>query len=117
MSTVILRMDSEKVHQTLESIDKKLEDKLQEIVNQTLEKVEQDSSLTDSKLLYYEANEIGLGAYNNLKAWSEKTFTTSPEKELAGAWINGCLYRFQGPRSIQKQIRQILQGDSTFKSE
>lgn len=108
MSTVILGMKSEAVHQILQSVDEQLEDQLQVTIDQTLEKVKNSISLEDSKYIFFQAHEIGIEAYNNLKLWSERTFITSPEKELAAAWIEGCLYRFEGPRSIQREIRQIL---------
>lgn len=108
MITAILGMKLAQVYQTFEAVDEQLEDKLQEVVAQTIEQVKQDPPQEDIENLFFQAHKIGLEAYNSLKSWSEITFTTSPEKELAKAWIHGCFYRFEGPRSIQKEIRQIL---------
>lgn len=108
MSTIFLGMRSDQVRHMFEEIDSQLESKLKEVITSTFEKVTKDTTPRDSNYVYYDAHEIVLEAFQTLKNWADSRFTTSPEKEIAIAWVQGSFYRFEGPRSIQKEIRQIL---------
>jgi hypothetical protein len=91
-----------------EEIDSQLESKAVEVIAATFERVRNDSTPRNPDYMHYDAYVIGLEAHETLKNWANRTFTTSPEKEIASAWVNGCIHRFHGPRSMQGEIHQIL---------
>lgn len=108
MGTVIYGMPSDLVRRNLEVIDDQLECEVGKVIQKTFDAIRKEHKVVAEDKLYSEARLISERAYSELKSWAEEQFTTSPEKELATAWVNGCAHRFFGPKSIQKDIRQVL---------
>ena len=109
MSSVFLGIKTDQLREIIEDVDAKAEEKVQQILNETLEKaIYAKRSYDNVDNLYFIANRMALAAYQSFQEWSAKTFTVSPAKELAIAWTNACYYRFSGAKSVQKAIREIL---------
>ncbi|HUD01445.1 MAG TPA: hypothetical protein VMR37_03905 [Rhabdochlamydiaceae bacterium] len=109
MSSIFLGMQPEQIRTILEDVDAQAEKKLEQTLAEALEKASKTKCLPgNSDNLYFVAGQIALAAFKDLENWAAQTFTATPSKELAMAWVNGSFHRFEGARSIQKEIRQIL---------
>ena len=109
MTTVFNGMKTDQIHRVMETVDSQAEEKLQEILAETIETAKKTviarGHIADP---YNDAYKISMAAFKKFEQWAAHTFTVSPLKETASAWVKGCSYRFDGPKSIQREIRQIL---------
>jgi hypothetical protein len=109
MTSIFVGMQTDQIHKMIETVDSLAEVKLQEVLKETIETAKKTVGLKGHiGDPYNVAYEIAMAAFNGLEQWAAYTFTDSPFKETATAWVRGCSYRFDGPRSIQSEIRQIL---------
>lgn len=109
MTAVFNGMNTNQIHEIIERVDTQAEKKLETILAATLETAKKTVLLKGHIAdPYNDAYKISMDAYEEFKKWAEHTFTTSPLKETATAWVKGSSNRFDGPKSIQNEIRQIL---------
>jgi hypothetical protein len=109
MTSIFNGMKTVQIREMMESVDAQAEEKLIEIMDAAIATARKTVLLSrHSADLYDEAYEISKTAYTEFEEWAAHTFTISPLKETANAWVKGSSYRFDGPKSIQNEIRQIL---------
>jgi hypothetical protein len=109
MSSVFLGMKTDQIHEVMQYVDSQAEEKLEETLTETVKNAKvKTSSPVDKSNVYLVANQIALAAYKSFENWAAQTFTASPSKELAEAWVKASFHHFGGAKSIQKKIRQEL---------
>jgi len=109
MSSIFVGMSTDQMRGMMETVDSQVESKLESVMAEAIEKAKKTERFPrDPNDLYFIAGEIALTAFKNLEDWAAQTFTASPSKETAAAWVKASFYHFEGPKSIQQEIRQIL---------
>lgn len=108
MANITSKMDLEDIRSHLEIIQQDVEVQINTIVQQVLDNVRENRDEIGTDYLYLTAHCIGKDAYAKLQSWSQQTFKTSPDKELAEMLVKGYNNKFTGPRSIETNIRSIL---------